>query len=401
MDAFSFVITTLLILSFAYLGVAIFGVWWFAQRLNKNPKLIDRAPVTILKPICGSEPGLLENLRSFCEQDFAAYQVVFGVRDPNDPAIDIVYQLIGEYPAKDLSLVIDEHILGQNLKVSNLANMFRVARHDIILVSDSDMRVGPQYLAAVISAFDDDGVGAATCLYSGSANKNIASRLGAMFINDWFLPSALIPMLFVELKYCFGATMAIRRDVLKSIGGFEALVDVLADDYMLGHKIFNKGRRIALVPYVVENIVVESGFKTLFDHETRWARTIRSVKPVGYFLSLVTETFSLSIIAGLVFYANQGSAVYAVLPIVIALALRSILHYSVQTEFARESSMAALWLIPLRELFSLMVRIYSFFGQNVSWRGQKMTVRNNSRLENIINVDTKKMESCDEKNAFS
>ncbi|MEL0112890.1 MAG: glycosyltransferase, partial [Rickettsiales bacterium] len=210
-------------LSFSYVGLCIVALLCFRRRLHAEPDRSFRPSVTVLKPVCGDEPELLENLRTFCVQEYPTYQVIFGVRDADDPAIPSIERLIAEHPETDIALVVDDRIYGRNLKVSNLINMFEKARHDIIVVADSDMRVGRGYLAAVAGTFTDPRVGAATCLYSGAGGANLASRLGAMFINDWFLPSALIPTMFGELKFCFGATMAVRRAALKEIGGFEAL----------------------------------------------------------------------------------------------------------------------------------------------------------------------------------
>ncbi|NQV83035.1 MAG: bacteriohopanetetrol glucosamine biosynthesis glycosyltransferase HpnI [Rhodospirillales bacterium] len=385
LSTFSFAMAGIFIASCLYLLLAIVGVLWFARETRKPTASSDLMPVTVLKPICGLEPGLMENLRSFCDQDYTIYQVIFAVRDPKDPAIPVIEKVIAAFPGKDLSLVINEQVLGRNLKVSNLFNMFKTARHNILVVADSDMRVGRDYLRAVAAPFQNPEVGAATCLYSGVGTKNLASRIGAMFINDWFLPSALIPAQFVDLKFCLGATMAIRREALIKIGGFEALANILADDYMLGNATTKQGYKVALVPYVVENMVFEDNLKSLFLHETRWARTIRSVQPGGYALSFITEIFPLSLLAAIMVYVQTSSLLWAVLPPAAALLLRTALHYVVQNTLAR-SKASSPWLIPVRDLFSLAVRIGSFFGREVRWRDQVMTVRPNSHLDSSIKL---------------
>lgn len=404
LSSFSFVVAGVFAAALAYMGLAIFGVYRFRRRLaGAGAAETALPPVTVLKPVCGLEPELFENLRSFCDQDYPDYQVVFGVRDPHDPAIAVIERLIAAFPARDLALVVDERAIGRNLKVSNLANMYASARHDLIVIADSDMRVNRTYLRAVAAAFDDAAVGAATCLYSGAGNANTPSRLGAMFINDWFLPSALIPALFVDLDFCFGATMAIRRDALAEIGGFEMLAGVLADDYMLGHATAGLGYKVALVPYVVENRVHEPSLRALFSHETRWARTIRSVQPGGYALSFVTETLPIALLAAAAAYLESASAALAAAPVGVALALRWMLHHAVQRELADGRNYSP-WLIPLRDAFSLLVRIGSFFGRDVSWRGQEITVRENSRLDPLSLPRAPrpdKMEARDEKDVIS
>jgi ceramide glucosyltransferase len=209
--------------------------------------------------------------------------------------------------------------------------------------------------------------------------------MGAMFINDWFLPSALIPTLFVDLKFCFGATMAIRREALEAIGGFESLANFLADDYMLGNATARQGYKVALVPYVVENMVFEKNLRSLFLHETRWARTIRSVRPGSYAMSFITDIFPLSLLAAITVYLQNSSLAWAALPVIGALSLRTVLHYVVQNRLAGGAAFSP-WLIPVRDLFSLAVRIGSFFGREVRWRDQVMTVHTNSRLGPLLEL---------------
>lgn len=372
----------LLALSAAYICLATMCVLLFHRRLKcaagGAPK--DQPPVTILKPLCGLEHGLIENLRSFCRQDYDRFQIVFGVRDADDPVIAVVKSIRAEFPEHDLVLVVNGRVIGRNLKVSNLVNMFSAARHDILVIADSDMRVRPDYLRAVVAPFARADVGATTCLYSGSSGSSPVSRLGAMFINDWFLPSALIPAILGKLAFCFGATMAVRRAVLAAGGGFEALAGFLADDYKLGQLVAAQKRMIALVPYVVENVVAEDSLKSLFDHEIRWARTIRSVQPVGYALSAVTEILPIALVAAIPMYILTDSALLAAVPVIGALALRLGLHYAVGAAVGAKGVHAP-WLVPLRDLLSLAVRISSYSGNTVLWRQQVLTVRASSRIK--------------------
>ena len=206
--------------------------------------------------------------------------MVFGVLDPADPALDIMRAVAAEHPGRATVVTgngIAEH---RNPKISTLAPMLPHAKHDVLVISDSDMRVGPDYLDAVAAAFDDDGVGAATCTYRGEpADDGLASRLGAMWITEQFAPAALVAMAVEPLTYCFGATMAVRRGVLEAIGGLRALGTHLADDHALGNLVSKHGMRVAFAPYAVTNVVSEPGLRALFSHELRWARTIRAVRP--------------------------------------------------------------------------------------------------------------------------
>ena len=371
---------SLFVFSMGYMIMAIGRVLVFRHQTRRSIPTSNNLPVTVLKPICGMEHELAENLRSFCRQDYAEHQVIFGIRDKNDPAIPVVESVIKEFPDRDISLVVDDQIIGSNYKISNLANMAKIAKHEIFVISDSDMRVSPDYLKRVTAPFANSKVGASTCLYSGTAAKGLASRLGAMFVNDWFLPSALIPTMFGKLNFCFGATMAVRSDVLSKFGGFPALADFLADDYMLGKFVVEQGYDVALVPYVVENVILEEDLKGVFFHEIRWARTIRSVQPVGYAASVTTEILPLSIFAALGAFTMGAPLPISLLPIALALGMRTVLHYAVCRGLTNGRSCGA-WLIPVRDMLSFAVRVYSFCGPKVLWREREFVVLADNRLK--------------------
>jgi len=304
--------------------------------------------VVVAKPLCCDEPGLEDNLRSFAEQDHPNFEVVFGVRDANDPAAAIA-RPFG-------TVVVEPNVIGTNLKVSNLAAMRREMHGEIIIISDSDMRVTPDYLAAVVAPFEDDRVGAVTCLYRGipSALCPLPSDLGAMGINENFFPSALVAESMQPLTFCFGATMAVRTRVLDEIGGFDSLANLLADDYMLGKLVSDRGYRVVLSDYVVDAIVHEPSLRELFAHELRWARTIRSVRPWSYASIILTMPLFWSLFLGWP-------------AIAIALALRTILQAVGPGRFAP-------WLIPLRDILTLSVYGTAHLGRSVRWRNNKFEV---------------------------
>jgi len=367
-------------LSFSYVGVCIVALLCFRRRLHAEPDWSFRPSVTVLKPVCGMETNLAENLRSFCRQDYENFQVIFGVHDEHDPAIPTVRALIEEFPERDISLVVDDTLIGSNYKVSNLVNMFASARHEIIVVADSDMRVCRDYLKTVVAPFADSNVGAATCVYSGRASGRLATKLGAMFVNDWFLPSALIPAIFGRLTYCFGATMAIRRSNLEEFGSFDALADVLADDYMFGRLVHQQGKRIALIPYIVENVIEDPSLKALFLHELRWARTIRSVEPLGYAASTVTEIFPLALLASGCLFAVTESFGYAAALLALAAVLRLALHYTISSTIPGRTRPTP-WLVPLRDLLSPIIRLACYFGTTVTWRERDFVIQSDMRFK--------------------
>jgi len=360
--------------SFGYLIFTLQRVVLFRTNRDSGPRFTP--PVTILKPICGLDPEMLGALRSFCEQDYpAAHQVIFSVRRADDPAIPLIRKLIAEDSTRDIALVVDDRVFGPNLKVSALQNALGVAKHDIFVIADSDMRVERDYLRRVVGEFRDPSVGAVTCLYRGSADGNISSQLGAMFINDWFLPSVLVALAVEDLRFCFGATMAVRRTVLEDIGGFPALAPYLADDYMLGKLVSDRGLEVRLAPYVVEDLVAEPGPGSLVKHELRWARTVRTVRPVGYAMSFVTDTLPLSLLV--LFTSHVAATGFGVVG--LALLMRALLHAVVHRRLEIRGPIR-LWLVPARDMLSFAIRVASFFGRDVEWRRRRYFVYPSGRM---------------------
>src|SRR5215475_12430925 len=251
-------------------------------------RTVNLPPATILKPLCGAEPALYEHLRSFCEQHYPSWQVVFGVRDPRDPALEVVRRLRGEFPLLDLQVAVNSAQHGISSKVSNLVNMMPLARHDYLVLADSDIRVGPDYLERVITPLLDERVGIVTCLYRGSPRPGPWSLLGSLFINEWFMPSVRVAALLGSRAFAFGATIALRRATLARIGGFTSIADQLPDDYRLGELTRRVGLRTVLADIEVETCVEETGPGNLVRHELRWLRTIRTVQPLGYALAGIT-----------------------------------------------------------------------------------------------------------------
>ena len=356
----------------AYCAIALFALLRFTRRPSRLAALAPQGEgclaVTILKPIHGLEVELFENLSSFCDQDYPQYQVIFGVQQRDDPAIDVIRRVIAHFPERDLALVIGEGTVRGNPKVANLANMLARVKYDLLCIADADMRVDRRYLTAVVAEFADPNVGAATCLYAGVAYGGVASQLGALQFNDQFAPSVLVATLAGPPRFCLGSTMAVRRSALEAIGGLGALAPHLADDYMLGALIAAHGLRVALSRYVVRNIVAEPSVSALLLHELRWARTIRSVQTAGYVFSFVTFPLPFALIW--VLFAAQSATAWAVLGTVLA--LRAAMHFAARDALdARETP--PVWLLPLRDCLGLAVWAAGLFGNKVTWRGEELT----------------------------
>ena len=325
--------------------------------------------VTILKPLKGDEPDLFRNLASFCSQTYPApVQLIFGVRDVNDEAIAVVQRLKASFPDKDLDLVIEPAAHGTNPKISNLINMIPAARHPFIVLADSDMGAPADYLLRVAAASEEPGVGGVTCLYRGVAVAGFWSKLAALAIDTHFLPNVLIGLRAGIAKPCFGATIAFYRSRLDEIGGFEAFSDTLADDYAIGVALREKGLRIAIPPLLIENSCGESSFAELWRHELRWARTILTVAPLGYAGSLVTHPLAFALLAFAAGRPVAGSAL-AILAILCRIVLLRV------TTRSHSRALPPYWLIPIRDLLSFAIFVWSFCGRDVAWRGRNYSVR--------------------------
>ncbi|NQV99895.1 MAG: bacteriohopanetetrol glucosamine biosynthesis glycosyltransferase HpnI [Rhodospirillales bacterium] len=369
--------------SIGYLLVASYCVLKFKAKLMAPlPELAERPPATLYKPLHGREFELKENLESFFRQSYPHFQIIFGVGSETDGAVAIVRELIARYPSIDAELVIDDTANGLNPKISNLINMDKRAKHDLLIISDSDMIVEPDYMDRIVAAFQAPNTGLVTCLYKGTPAPGLASNLGAMFISQWFTPSALIPATFGEMQNCFGATMAVRRDVLVEIGGFDALVSNLADDYTLGRLVRQAGYAIALAPVVVENSVQEKSLASLVLHELRWARTIRSVEPLGFLSTFLTDAIPLSLISGILAHLAGFGGLWVALPLLLALMIRILLHISTKTTFSSKQPVS-LWIIPIRDLLSFFVRLLCYTGRTVNWRDTELSVEKGGEITHL------------------
>jgi ceramide glucosyltransferase len=332
-------------------------------------------PVTVLKPLHGDEPLLDAALGSVCRQDYAAFQVVFGVQDTADPAIRAVRRLQSRFPGRDLALVVDPTQHGPNRKVGNLINMMRVARHDILVIADSDLHCAPDYLSRIVAALRTQGTGLVTTLYAGlPAGTMPSARLGATQITHAFLPGALLARAMGR-QDCLGATMALRRETLAAIGGLEALLGHLADDNALGRKVAGLGLAVRLADTVPLTTVPEPSFAALFRHELRWARTIRALVPAGFAASALQYPIAWALLSMVL----SAGAAWAWTVLLAAWSVRAAAAWAVDRALSRrlplprEPAVAApIWLLPLRDLMSLAVMAASYAGLEVDWRGHRM-----------------------------
>ena len=366
------VVTIVLFPAWVYLIGAAMAVIRFARR--PSPVVSDQPAVSVLRPLHGHEPGLYDNLRSFAEQDYPALQIVLGVNNPEDGALPTAHALIRDLPACDIALVVNARASGSNKKVANLENMFEVARHELIVLADSDMRVDRHYLGAVTAPLHDGQTGVVTCLYKGVPTGGKWSEFGAMHINFGFLPSALVAQSMGLGGGCFGATIALRRETLERIGGFARLRDELADDHRIGDEVRALGLSVVLSPYIVEARVFEPSLADLWRHELRWARTVRAMAPAGFAGSVLAHPVAIAALAA----AATGFGLTACISLVISCVLRWVTARVIADALGLPPCKP--WLLPVRDALSFAVFVASFFGRTVFWRDQVFQVEASGRM---------------------
>jgi len=342
----------------------------------KQPPLPESQspPVSILKPLKGVDPEIWESFCSHCEQDYPQFQLIFGVSDPADPAIEVVRKLQAKYPNLPIDLVVCDRILGTNIKVSNLAQMLPAARYELLLVNDSDIRVPPDYLRQVIAPLADASVGLVTCLYRGVAGPTLGSRLEALGISTDFVPGVLSAR-FIEkgLHFGLGSTLAFRRPDLEAIGGFEALLDYLADDYELGRRISATGKRVELSAATVTTFLPAYTLRQFFRHQLRWSRTIRDARRWGYTGLLFTFGLPWALMTLL---AAHG-AEWAWLLLALAFSARlAVALVTAERVLEDQQVLRNIFLLPVRDLIAPFVWAASFMGNRIHWRGDAFDLKN-------------------------
>ena len=368
-------------LSDAFLAVAIIGCLFtvlacFCVVSFPNPKLnnTDAPPaVTVLKPLHGSEPGIGDLIAAFCRQNYPApVQILCGTSRSDSPAVTDLRALAADFPDQAIEVAVEARNRGTNRKVSNLINMIPRARHDTLVLSDSDIAVGPDYLRALMSLLALPRVGAVTCLYHGIGGDGLWTRLSALAINAQFLPHAITAVSLGLAKPCCGATIALRRSILDRIGGFAALADVLADDHAIGVAVCAAGYEVVTAPFVVGHHCFEGSCRQLVLHQMRVARTIRSIYPLAYAGTIVTHPWPLALLALL---WGDPAAILVAIAVLLA---RVTLCRCVEWRFGLPRQ--NYWLIPVHDLIAFAIYVTSFFGATVHWRGADYRVAANGDL---------------------
>ncbi|MEA5114008.1 MAG: bacteriohopanetetrol glucosamine biosynthesis glycosyltransferase HpnI [Geobacteraceae bacterium] len=337
-------------------------------------------PVTIIKPVKGEDAESFENFASFCRQDYPVYQIVFAIASSGDPAVPVIRRLMENFPETDLELVLDDRIYGPNYKVSNLINAYPKAKHDVIVICDSDIRVGPRFLHEVAMHFTDGKVGLVTSLYRSSGVRNIATALESMGFTADMIPNVLVALRLEGLTFALGASMAVRRSALEKIGGFRALADYLADDYQLGNMIHRAGFKLALSAYFVESVMQRESLRSVLSRQLRWARTMRASRAGGYFASVITQPAPAMLLA----LVSSGFSMAGWIAVLTLGAARMFCATVFSRIFVRDGIFPRyLWLLPVRDLLASAVWLLSFLGNRVVWRSRVYRVLPGGKIRDI------------------
>ena len=357
-----------------YCCLSLWAAMQFRSRRTGAVQSSFAPKISLLKPLCGVDPHAYESLRSHCIQDYPEFEIIFGVADSDDPIVSTIRDLMREFPRVPIKMVVCSRVAGMNLKVSNLLQMLPAARHEYLVINDSDISVPAEYLRRVVFPLQNPAAGVVTCLYHGVHANTMGSRLESLAISSDFMPGVLAANHIERgMHFALGSTLAFRRQTLEAIGGLEPMADYLADDYELGHRASSAGFRVELADCVVEHYLPAYSLPAFFRHQLRWARTIRNARPDGYAGLILTFAIPWTAFA---MAASRGAVWSWVL-----FSLASLLRLAVASVFGRvilrdRQMWRDLWLLPIRDFIALPIWIASYMGRHVVWRGKKFEITN-------------------------
>lgn len=351
----------------AYFGLAIFSTVTFRRRTAARVPAATLPPMSLLKPLRGAESELEGCLKSFFEQDYPAFELLFAVRTPDDPAVEVVNRLIERHPDVPARLLLTGQPPYANAKVFSMRTMAEAAKHDIFIITDSDTLVAPDYLRAMAAAFADEKVGAVTNLYRGAEGTDFWAKLEALGMSTEFMAGVVVAERLEGMKFALGPSMAIRRACLADIGGFEAMKDFLADDFVLGHWADRAGWSVGLSPFVVDHLATTAGFGPTFAHRLRWNRSSRFSRPDGY----IGQGFTYGLVWAM-FFALAAPPLIGLPALAASLTLRIVLALTLGAGLLGDRTVPyRLWMLPIQDLTSWATWVGGFLGKTVLWRGER------------------------------
>jgi ceramide glucosyltransferase len=351
------------------------------ERARRLPEFAP--PLSLLKPVCGVDFASYENFKSFCTQNYPAYEVLFCVNEMNDPAVVVIQDVMREFPQRAIKIFSGAERIGANRKVNNLALLTKQAQHEILVQSDGDVRVGPEYLREVVAAFADSSVGVVSCFYRGVTEKNFWAEVEAVGAASDFFAGALVADWTEGVTFALGASVVTTKTWLAKIGGYEALANLLADDYEIGNRVHKAGGKVQLSREAVWTMYPTQTLKGFWEHQVRWARTVRLVRPASFFGLIFTHGLPWVILAAIVAPAPWIGATY----LGAYLLLRTMMAWVVGVWGVRDEVLRRrLWLVPVRDAIHFAVWLAGFASNRVKWGGVEYAIEGGEMSE----LDAKK-----------
>jgi ceramide glucosyltransferase len=377
------------VISFLLVGLTITAMLyyllslWAVDRFFRQPDGWTNSalqPVTIMVPLCGADLGAYESYATLCRLDYPDYQIVFGVTDSRDSSLPIINRLIAEFPGRDIALVVRPDLIGQNLKISNLHNMLARVKHDLIVIIDSDVRVREDLLRKIIPMLNEERVGLVTCLYRALKAPTLPAVVEAIGITSEFQPNVLVARTLEGMRFALGAVMATTRRTLNAIGGFRALADYLADDYIFGNLVWKTGYEVRLSKTVVETTPGHFSFSAMMKHQIRLARGIRACRPWSYLGLVVTHGTALASLNTLI---NQGSGSSLKL-LVLAVSIRMATAWQIGVRRLDDRILRKyIWFLPIRDLFGFVTWCSALLVRRVEWRGKEFRIGKEGKIVRV------------------
>jgi len=362
---------------FAYYAVAAFAAWRFFRR-ERRRKLVDfTPPVTLLKPVRGVDFGSYENFASFCRQNYPDYEILFAVNDSSDPAVPLIQRLIADFPERRIRLFVGADRLGANRKVNKLARLAGEAQHEVLAITDGDVRVGPDYLREVVALFADPNIGAVTSFYRAIAENNLAAELEAIGASSDFFAGVLVAEWLEGMSFALGASIVTTKGWVTRIGGFQAIANMHSDDYELGHRIAQADGKVFLSREAVWTMYPAQTLSGFWQHQVRWARTVRLCRPLSFAGLLFTHGLPWAVLAALISPTMWLSAVYLGAYLVLRFVAAGVVGvWGVRDDVLRRK----FWLLPLRDAIYFIVWIASFVSNRITWGGEEFTMHGGQML---------------------
>ncbi len=365
-------VLVLVVAPLVYYAAATFAAWRFFRRERARMLRTFSPPVSLLKPVRGVDFGSYENFASFCQQDYPEYEILFGVNDDADPAVPLIQRLMTEFPHRGIRLFVGFEELGSNRKVNKLARLAREAQHKVLALTDGDVRVGPEYLREVVAPFAEGKVGAVTSFYRAIAERNFGAELEAVGASSDFFAGVLMANWMEGITFGLGASIVTTKQWVAKIGGFEAIADMHSDDYELGHRIAKAGGKVLLSRETVWTMYPAQTARGFWDHQVRWARTVRLCRPLSYVGLIFTLGLPWALVAAVVAPAKRMAAAYLLAYAI----LRLVMAWTVGVWGVRDDVLRRrLWLVPFRDAVHFAVWLASFASSRIQWGGEEFVMR--------------------------